>query len=136
VLIIDTGVLLAAADDSDRNHARSVHLVDTTSATLITTALVIAEAGYLIDRQLGANAEARFYRSVVSGDLRIETLAIGDWERISELVELYADFPLGGTDASLVAIAERRGVTQIATLDHRHIHAVRPKHCEGFELLP
>ena len=32
--------------------------------------------------------------------------------------------PLGTTDASIVAIAERLGVTQIATLDHRHFGAV------------
>jgi len=34
------------------------------------------------------------------------------------------------------AIAERLGVTQIATLDHRHFATVQPAHCEAFELLP
>jgi hypothetical protein len=27
-------------------------------------------------------------------------------------------------------------VTRIATLDHRHFRAVRPAHCDAFELLP
>jgi predicted nucleic acid-binding protein len=55
---------------------------------------------------------------------------------MAELVELYADWPLGGTDASVIAIAERLGVTKVATLDRRHFAAVRPRHIEAFTLLP
>jgi hypothetical protein len=43
---------------------------------------------------------------------------------------------LGGTDASLVALAERMGEATIATLDHRHFRVVRPKHANAFTLLP
>jgi predicted nucleic acid-binding protein len=39
---------------------------------------------------------------------------------MAELVETYADFPLGTTDAAVVAVAERLGVSEIATLDRRH----------------
>lgn len=55
---------------------------------------------------------------------------------IGELVEQYADFPLGGTDASVVALAERLRTEVIITLDRRHFGIVRPKHCERFILLP
>lgn len=103
---------------------------------LVTTALVIAEAGWLIERQLGPTAEARFYRSIVAGDLRVEALQPADWARIAELVDRYADLGLGGTDASLIAIAERLTVTTIATLDRRHFTVVRPTHTDAFELLP
>ncbi len=48
--------------------------------------LVVAEAGWLIDRQLGPAAEARFYRSLVAGDLMIEEITALDWERIADLV--------------------------------------------------
>jgi predicted nucleic acid-binding protein len=34
-----------------------------------------------------------------------------------ELVETYADFPLGTTDAAVIALAERLGITEIATLE-------------------
>jgi len=57
-----------------------------------------------------------------------------DWQRIAELVEEYADFPLGGTDASVVALAERLETDLILTTDHRHFRAIRPRHCEGFRL--
>jgi predicted nucleic acid-binding protein len=55
---------------------------------------------------------------------------------MAELVEIYADFPLGTTDAAVVAVAERLGITEIATLDRRHFHTVRPRHTDGFDLLP
>ena len=44
--------------------------------------------------------------------------------------------PLGTVDASVIALAERLKVAQIATLDHRHFSVVRPAHVESFELLP
>ena len=93
---------------------------------MVTTPLVVAETGYLIDRQLGPTAEAAFYRSIANGDLLVEHLTAADWQRVAELVESYADFPLGGTDASIIAIAERLGIARVATLDRRHFQAVRP----------
>jgi uncharacterized protein len=90
---------------------------------------VVAETGYLIDRQLGPAAEAMFYRSIADRDLRVEALEQADWLRIAELVDEYADLPLGGTDASLIALIaliERHIADRIATLDHRHFSVVRP----------
>jgi predicted nucleic acid-binding protein len=42
VLVVDTGVLLAAADDNDPDHQRCVDLVEGTNEQLVTTPLVIA----------------------------------------------------------------------------------------------
>lgn len=106
------------------------------SDSLVTTALVIAETAYLIARQLGPNAEAQFFRSVANGDLIIEALITADLERVAELVDTYIDLPLGGTDTSVITIAERLGQTQFSTLDRRHFTVVRPAHCDGFELIP
>lgn len=59
-----------------------------------------------------------------------------DYRRMAELVRRYADFPLGGSDAAVVALAERMGAREVATLDHRHFSVVRPRHCDAFVLLP
>ena len=59
-----------------------------------------------------------------------------DYSRMAELVEQYDDLPLGTTDASVIALAERLGTTEIAALDRRHFTAVRPRHVEAFSLLP
>ena len=136
MLLVDTGVLLAAADDADPDHGRCAAARGGQGDPLVTTALVVAETGYLIDRQLGPVAEAAFYRSIAAGDLRIETLTERDWSRISELVEQYSDLPLGGTDASLLAVSEKLGLTTLATLDRRHFNVVRPVHVRALELVP
>jgi predicted nucleic acid-binding protein len=129
-------VILAVADEADPDNKRCEHFLETHDGPLVTTALVVAEAGWLIDRQLGATAEAAFYASIAEGDLSVEPLTVADWQRVAELVDRYADLGLGGVDASLVAIAERLDVAEIATLDHRDFRAVRPRHVTAFTLLP
>ena len=55
---------------------------------------------------------------------------------MAEWVRRYSSFPLGGTDASVVALAKRLGVQEIATLDRRHFTAIKPKDGGHFILLP
>jgi uncharacterized protein len=136
VLVVDTGPLVATADRADKDHAACRALLEGDEGPLVTTALVIAEAAYLIDRQLGPKAEAALYASITGGQLEVASLDREDWERIAELVTTYADLRLGGTDASVVTLAERLGTTRIATLNHRHFTVVRPRHADAFELLP
>jgi uncharacterized protein len=81
-------------------------------------------------------AEAAFLDSLARGELQLEATTTGDLARMAELVRTYADFPLGAADDSVIAIAERLDLTRVATIDHRHFRAVRPRHCAAFELLP
>ena len=134
--MVDTGVLLAAADRSDPAHERCRDLLQSHLGPLITTELVLAETGWLLDRQLGSTAEAALYRSVAEGELIVEHLSATDWTRVAELTERYSDQHLGGVDAGLIAIAERLGVTVIATLDRRHFGVVRPSHIKVLTLVP
>ena len=136
MLLVDTGPLLAAADRDDPDHLACRDLLEGDPGPLVTSPLVVAEAAYLIDRQLGPAAEAALFASLASGGLHVEDLGRTDWGRVAELVRAYADLPLGGADASLVALAERLGATRVATLDHRHFRVVRPRHVEAFEILP
>ena len=53
-----------------------------------------------------------------------------------KLVTEYADLPLGTTDAAVIALAERLGVGEVATLDRRHFTVVRPRHTAALTLLP
>lgn len=96
--------------------------------------LVIAETTYLIGSRLGAGAESQFLRGL--GAVEIEAPAPDEWRRMAELVEQYADLGLGGTDASLVALAERLDAETVVTLDRRHLGTVRPRHRPALELLP
>ena len=136
MLIVDTGPLVATADRDDPDHEACLALLEGSDGPLVTTALVIAEAAFLIARQVGPDGEAALIADVAEGRLVVEALTRPEWERVSELVEGYADLGLGATDASVIALAERHRVQEIATLDRRHFHVVRPRHVDGFTLLP
>ena len=136
MLIVDTGPLVAAADSADPDHEACADLLQREAGPLRTTALVVAEAAYMIGRRISAEAEARFFRSIADGDLVIDALIGDDLVLIADLVDTYTDLPLGGTDASLIALAERLRQGTIATLDRRHFSVVRPAHVAGFEIVP
>jgi uncharacterized protein len=97
---------------------------------------VTAEVGYLLAREAGAAVESMFLRSVADGDFEPVDLTTDDYARMAELVSEYADLPLGTTDASVIALAERLGVADVATLDRRHFSIVRPRHVPALVLLP
>lgn len=135
-MIVDTGVLVATADAGDPHHERCDRVLRTAPGRLVIPAMVVAEACYLIARNLGSRPEALFMESLATNRYRIEVPIPADCRRIAELVRKYEDFPLGGTDASIVALAERTGETEIATLDRRHFGVVRPHHVPAFTLVP
>ena len=98
--------------------------------------LVITEVVYLLATRLGTKLEIRFLGDLAGGAFVVEPVAVADWLRIAELVSRHRDLPLGAVDASVIAAAERLGVTDIATVDRRHFTVVRPAHVAAFTLFP
>ncbi len=132
--IVDSSPLVAAANTADPAHRACLDALRTPGLHLVIPALCVAEAAYLIHSRRGPRTEARFLRGLEGFD--VQAPFAEDWPRIAELVEQYADLPLGGTDASIVALAERFRTDIVLTLDHRHFGIVRPRHCERLRLLP
>lgn len=132
--VVDAGSLYATADADDQDHEACRNVLARADLRLVIPALAVAEATYFVGRRLGANAEAAFLRGLEGMD--VEGPTADDFTRMAQLVETYADFPLGGTDASVVALAERTGAEIVITLDRRHFAAVQPSHREAFQLLP
>lgn len=137
VIVVDTGVLYALADRRDAHHGACVRWLVTARGPLLVPPLVVAEACYLIGRHLGAEAEAAFLDALGPGQpFVLGDLVAADAARMAELVRRYADLPLGGTDAAVVAVAERLGVVEVATVDRRHFSVIRPSHVAVFTLVP
>jgi hypothetical protein len=136
VIVCDTGPLYAAADSSDAHHDECSNLVNGLPRPLIVPISVVVETSYLIEHHLGPAAEARFLAQLAGGDFQVEQLSPDDLMRAAVLVDQYADLPIGAVDASVVAVAERLGATEIATLDRRHFSIVRAAHVGAFRLLP
>jgi uncharacterized protein len=97
---------------------------------------VIAETGWLLLDRAGPAAQATFVAMVAAGALEPVELTGNDRGRVHRLVTTYADLSLDLIDPATIAVAERLGLTTIATLDHRDFRTVRPVHVGAFSLIP
>ncbi len=139
MILFDTAPIVAAAFTTEDHHRACVDLLTglrLAGRQLLLPATVAAEADYLIDKLGGPSDEATFLNGVAEGGFETVDLTPSDYRRMAELVTQYDDMHLGTTDASVIALAEHLGVTEVATLDRRHFTAVRPRHVEAFSLLP
>jgi hypothetical protein len=134
IAIVDAGPLYASLDVGDRNHRRSLDLLERRDLDFVIPALVVAEVSYLLGVRLGPQIEGEFLRGL--REFEVEAPTQNDWNAIADLVQRYGDFPLGGTDASVAVLAERLGTDLILTLDRRHFGALRSQTGGAFTLLP
>jgi uncharacterized protein len=139
VILCDTGPIVAAAPGDDDRHHECVELftgLHLARRRLLVPGTVVAEVGYLLARNAGARVESLFLQALADGDFEPVDLQPRDYRRAAELVQMYADLPLGTTDATVIALAERLDVDEVATLDRRHFSVVRPSHTPLLTLLP
>jgi uncharacterized protein len=84
----------------------------------------------------GRNAQRALREDLLAGAYLVEWWP-GALASAIPVAEAYADNGLDLADASLVALAERLGTTDIATFDERHFRAVRPSRGgDAFRLIP
>lgn len=135
-MIVDTGPFVAAANRNDHDHDACRRVFTAAIGLLHVPAMVVAEATFMIERSGGSAAEASFLRSLRSPRYVIEAPTGDDLRRAAELVEQYSDLRLGGTDASVIALAERLGDSTVFTLDRRHFAIVQSSTVGSLTLLP
>lgn len=101
---------------------------------------MLIESCWLVNDRVGAKAHAVFLdrlgADIAAGKLTLTEVVSDDLARMAEIVRTYADARLDPTDVSVIALAVRLEVTQVATLDHRDFGIVRPRHCQALTLLP
>ncbi|MEU8898440.1 PIN domain-containing protein [Nocardia sp. NPDC048505] len=136
MIVLDTGPIVAAINKRDNRHSECAKLLETAAGPLVVPAPVLTEVSYLLEKRSGTHAEALFLTALIDGEIELEALTRADLVRVRQLVIQYADLPLGSVDASVVAVAERLGVTEVATLDLAHFRVIKPQHCAAFALLP
>ncbi len=131
MIVCDTGPLVAAAIKNDAHHRDCVDLftaLHLAGRRILVPGTVVAEVGYLLAREGGAQVEAQFLWPV--------ELTREDYQRSADLVRTYGTLPLGTTDATVIAVCERLELAEVASLDRRHFSVVRPRHVPALTLLP
>ena len=133
-LLLDTGIVYAYYDRSDRWHARARTLVESETRGLILPAPVVPEVDHLLGQRLGAKGRLTFYAGIVEGYYLVADLPKDAYARVADLNRRFDDLRLGFVDAAVAALAETLGLPRIATTDRRHFDPLAA--ALSLELLP
>jgi uncharacterized protein len=136
VILLDTSGLLAAIDGSQHQHAQAAAALRQASAPLLLSPFVLAELDFLLATRVGAGAQRAMLDEVGRGAYRLETFTGEDVASAAVILRRYRDLQIGLADASIVVLAERYGILDVLTLDHRHFQALRGPGRRRFLLLP
>ncbi len=102
---------------------------------MLTTWPAFTEAMYLLGDAAGWTGQEPLWRLVRREDLQIAEAGPRAIERMASLMARYRDIPMDLADASLVALAEERGLIRVFTLD-AHFRAYRAAKGKAFTLIP
>ncbi len=132
-VFVDTGAWVALADTADLHHRRAVSLFPQLlrqRGRLVTSNLVVAEAYYLIRRNLGLPRALSFLESLAASPRIEKVCSTDEMEREAEkTLRHYSDQDFSFADAVSFALMKHRN-TRTAFAFDRHFQAA------GFEVVP
>lgn len=111
-------------------------MIEEADEPLLIPAPVLVEIDYLVQRSLNAGVLVALLGDIESGAYTVVDLAPGDYRRVAQICDRYADSDIGFVDAAVLAIVERLDEPKLATLDRRHFGVLRPRHVEALQILP
>ncbi|MBK9124656.1 MAG: PIN domain-containing protein [Chloroflexi bacterium] len=135
-LLIDTNILVAAAYPKDINHQQAIVFFEVyIDRDLVVPAPVLSELFHvLLVREGYATALGAVAHTVRT--FEVVSTQRSDYIRAIQIMRQHLDAQLDLTDATVMALAERLNIAEIATFDRRDFSIVRPKHSDSFTLLP
>lgn len=135
-VLVDSSFLYALYDQSDQHHARVLLYTQLNSPRFLVPDVVLTEVTYLMKRAGGVQAIAKFLETMQRVQLPLEPITYPDLERASEIMLIYQSASFDFVDSCIMAMSERFGITQVATLDERDFRIFQPKHTDYLELHP
>jgi predicted nucleic acid-binding protein len=136
MILTDAGPLIAILDRGESHHRLCVDCLGQLSGPMLTTWPAFTEAMYLLGEAGGWVAQAALWSLESEGDLEIADQGAEDRRRMTALMKKYYDRPMDLADASLVVLAEKRGLRDILTLDHADFRTYRLHRRQTFRLWP
>ena len=114
-LLIDSGPLIALFDRSDRYHIKTKEFLKNFKGKLLTSWAVITEVSHILDFNL--NVQIDFLKWVEMGGVKLYNIEQNDLEDIITLMQNYTNVPMDLADATLMYIAHKENIKQIASID-------------------
>ncbi|CAN5728037.1 PIN domain-containing protein [soil metagenome] len=134
--LVDTGPLVALLDKGQgKSHTVCLEASEELIGPMLTTWPCFTEAMYLLGRLRGWGGQQSLWQLWETGVLLIHEAVPAERERMKALMETYQDTPMDLADASLVAAAERLGLSRIFTLDS-DFYVYRINDRESFSVVP
>jgi uncharacterized protein len=113
-VLLDTGVIVALLDRSERLHEACADAVQQIEAPLITCEAVIAESCYLLRNVTGASEAV--IENVAAGIFQIP-FQLSHEAGVRQVLRKYRDRQIDLADACLIRLADEFGTADILTLD-------------------
>jgi predicted nucleic acid-binding protein len=136
MILTDAGPLIALLDRGESHHQACVDCLGELTGPMLTTWPAFTEAMYLLGEAGGWFAQRALWSLEAQGDVEVADQGPEDRKRMGALMEKYKDRPMELADASLVVLAEGRGLRDIFTLDHADFRIYRLHRRQTFRLWP
>ncbi len=113
--IIDSGPLIALFDKSDKYHMQVLDFLKSYRGELITSWAVITEVSHMLDFNLSVQID--FLKWIELGGIVVYDISQDDIKDIRVMMEKYLDIPMDLADATLMYIASKENIKDIASID-------------------
>ena len=114
-VLLDTGVIVALLDRSEKFHKTCAQTVREVEAPLVTCEAVITESCYLL-RNLSGASEA-VIENITAGIFQVPFQVSRDTAGVKQVLRKYKDRKIDLADACLIRLADQFGTADILTLD-------------------
>jgi predicted nucleic acid-binding protein len=129
-LLCDTSVLIAIYDRSDQHHVRCIRLLNDWDGTLLIPEPVLGETCDFLRNHVrnGPALEVQLLESLTTaeGDIEVTNPLPDDRVRAADLARQLVSGPPGYVDGTILAMAERLKISDIATVDYKFLGMASP----------
>ncbi len=134
-VLLDTGAVVAVTSESDSAHRLVANWLSSFRGTLVTTEAVVTEAAYVATSAPSHRRAALGWLQKTREMGMLTVHPIPDYLAVMAIIDRYGVARCDFADASLIDLAQRLGINQIATLDRRDFSMYRLGRGRAFQLV-
>lgn len=133
--LVDTGAIVALINRDDRFHPQAAAWFLGFRGRMLTTEAVITETAYVLAASPEHQRAGLHWVQRVRQANLLDVIPMEDHAALVRILSKYADLPCDYADATLIWLAEKTGVLQIATVDQGDFSVYRVRGRRSFRIL-
>lgn len=133
--LVDTGAIVALINREDRHHPQAAAWFRGFRGQLLTTEAVLTEVAFVFEASPEHQRAALAWVQRVRQAGLLQVVAMEDHVALGRIIDKHGDLPCDYADATLIWLAEKTGVMQIATVDQGDFSVYRACGRRRFKLL-